>query len=162
MMPAPAPPTSPPPPTTPPLLSSAPSDWAQVLPTLVRADAALLSAHCLLGLAPLASQLASEYAAGAPLTTHADLLVLALMVAMTRLRGSTAALATARELAALVQVVALAIAFRGADGGFDTLLMRNFLVDISNRPLLFLGGLSRDLLNAPPLAVLPAEQQVCE
>jgi hypothetical protein len=51
--------------------------------------------------------------------------------------------------------------FRGAHGGFDTLLMRNFIVDISNRPLLFLGGLSRDLLNAPPLAVLPAEQQVC-
>jgi hypothetical protein len=50
--------------------------------------------------------------------------------------------------------------FRGANGGFDTLLMRNFIVDISNRPLLFLGGLSRDLLNAPPLAVLPAEQQV--
>ena len=50
--------------------------------------------------------------------------------------------------------------FRGAHGGFDTLLMRNFIVDISNRPLLFLGGLSRDLLNAPPLAVLPAEQQV--
>jgi hypothetical protein len=43
----------------------------------------------------------------------------------------------------------------------DALLFRNFIVDLFNRPLLFLGGLSLDLLNAPPLAILAASQQVC-
>jgi hypothetical protein len=44
--------------------------------------------------------------------------------------------------------------------GDNTLLLMNFLVDICNRPLLFLGGLSLDLLNAPPLAILPESQQI--
>ena len=42
----------------------------------------------------------------------------------------------------------------------DAQLFRNFIVDLFNRPLLFLGGLSLDLLNAPPLAILAASQQV--
>jgi hypothetical protein len=40
----------------------------------------------------------------------------------------------------------------------DATLLRNFIVDLCNRPLLFLGGLSLDLLNAPPLAILSPEQ----
>lgn len=42
--------------------------------------------------------------------------------------------------------------------GGDALLFRNFIVDLANRPELFLGGLSLDLLNAPPLAILKPEQ----
>ncbi|CAF1123138.1 unnamed protein product [Didymodactylos carnosus] len=43
--------------------------------------------------------------------------------------------------------------------GNDSILFRNFLVDLMNRPELFLGGLALDLLNAPPLAILSKEQQ---
>ena len=41
----------------------------------------------------------------------------------------------------------------------DAKLFRNFLVDLFNRPELFLGGLSRDLLNSPPVSVLPKDRQ---
>ncbi|CAF1366082.1 unnamed protein product [Didymodactylos carnosus] len=44
-------------------------------------------------------------------------------------------------------------------GKDNSVLFRNFLVDLMNRPELFLGGLSLDLLNAPPLAILSKEQQ---
>jgi hypothetical protein len=43
----------------------------------------------------------------------------------------------------------------------DAVLFRNFVVDLMNRPELFLGGLSLDLLNAPPLAVL-SKRQIAE
>lgn len=43
--------------------------------------------------------------------------------------------------------------------GDDAQLLRNFIVDLFNRPLLFLGGMSLDLLNAPPLAILGDEQR---
>ena len=39
----------------------------------------------------------------------------------------------------------------------DAFLFRNFIVDLANRPELFLGGLGLDLLNAPPLAALGPE-----
>lgn len=41
----------------------------------------------------------------------------------------------------------------------NAVLFRNFIVDIFNRPQLFMGGLSLDLLNSPPVAILPKEQQ---
>jgi len=41
----------------------------------------------------------------------------------------------------------------------DILLFRNFIVDLFNRPYLFLGALSLDLLNAPPVSILSKTQQ---
>jgi hypothetical protein len=41
--------------------------------------------------------------------------------------------------------------------GNDSLLFRNFLVDLMNRPELFLGGLGFNLKAAPPLALMPPE-----
>jgi len=43
--------------------------------------------------------------------------------------------------------------------GSDGATLRNFLVDMNNRPELFLGGLSFDLLNAPPICILHKAQQ---
>ena len=43
--------------------------------------------------------------------------------------------------------------------GDDALLFRNFFVDLLNRPYLFLGGISFDLLNAPPVQILNLAQQ---
>lgn len=41
----------------------------------------------------------------------------------------------------------------------DPLLFRNFVVDLVNHPELFMGGLSLDLLNAPPLAIQSEAQR---
>ncbi len=43
--------------------------------------------------------------------------------------------------------------------GEDAVLFRNFVADLANRPELFMGALSMDFLNAPPLAVLMSEQR---
>ena len=42
--------------------------------------------------------------------------------------------------------------------GNNTLLQRNFIVDLFNHPELFMGALSLDYLNAPPLAFFPPDQ----
>jgi hypothetical protein len=47
--------------------------------------------------------------------------------------------------------------FAGAGSGAR--LLRDLIVDLCNRPLLFMGALVLDFLNAPPLAILSESQQ---